>query len=172
MIKILAVSDSHGKKDILNELALRYTNQIDHFVHCGDSELSSSDLIWGIMTTVMGNCDYDYQMNDEYLFQAGDRTVLVVHGHRHSVRGSVAGLKQAAEQADAALVFYGHTHIAKAELEDGILFINPGSISQPRGTLMEKTYCIVTLDDQTATVAYYNDHHQEMVDMKKQFQIL
>nr|WP_319217898.1 metallophosphoesterase [uncultured Trichococcus sp.] len=172
MIKILAVSDSHGKKDILNELALRYTNQVDYFVHCGDSELSSSDLIWGIMSTVMGNCDYDFQMNDEYRFQAGDRDVLVVHGHRHSVRDSVAGLKNEAQQANASLVFYGHTHIAKAEQEDGILFINPGSISQPRGTLMEKTYCIVTLDEQTATVTYYNDRHQEMADMKKRFQML
>ena len=172
MIKILAVSDSHGEKDILNELALRYAHQVDHFVHCGDSELSSSDLIWGIMTTVMGNCDYDYQLNDEYRFQAGDKNVLVVHGHRHSVRGSVAGLKRDAQQANASLVFYGHTHIAKAELEDGILFINPGSISQPRGTLMEKTYCIVTLDDQTATVTYYNDRHQEMAELNNQFQIL
>ncbi len=172
MMKILAVSDSHGKKDILNELASRYADQVDHFVHCGDSELSSSDLIWGIMTTVMGNCDYDYQLNDEYHFRAGDKNVLVVHGHRHSVRCSVAGLKQAAQQADASLVFYGHTHIAKAEQEDGILFINPGSISQPRGTLMEKTYCIVTLDGKSATVTYYNDRHNEMADMKSQFQIL
>jgi len=37
---------------------------------------------------------------------------------------------------------------------------------------MEKTYCIVTLDDQTATVTYYNDHHQEVVDLRKQFQML
>lgn len=172
MIKILAVSDSHGQKDILNELALRYANQVDHFVHCGDSELSSSDLIWGIMSTVMGNCDYDYQMNDEYRFQAAGKNVLVVHGHRHSVRDSVAGLKREAQQANASLVFYGHTHIAKAEQEDGILFINPGSISQPRGTLMEKTYCIVTLDGRSVTVTYYNDRHQEMVDLNKQFQIL
>ena len=172
MIKILAVSDSHGNKDILNELALRYSNQVDHFVHCGDSELSSSDLIWGIMSTVMGNCDYDYQMNDEYRFQAGSKNVLVVHGHQHSVRSSIAGLKREAQQANVSLVFYGHTHIAKAEQEEGILFINPGSISQPRGSLMEKTYCIVTLDDQTATVTYYNDHHQEVVDLRKQFQML
>lgn len=73
MIKILAVSDSHGNKDILNELALRYSNQVDHFVHCGDSELSSSDLIWGIMSTVMGNCDYDYQMNDLIPFPGRQR---------------------------------------------------------------------------------------------------
>ena len=171
MVKILAVSDSHGEKDILNDLALRYTNQVDHFVHCGDSELSSSHLIWGIMSTVMGNCDYDYQMNDEYRFQADNRTVLVVHGHRHAVRNSVAELKREAKLAAASLVFYGHTHIAKAEQEDGILFINPGSISQPRGTLMEKTYCIVTLDEQSVTVTYYNDRHQELTHLKKQFQI-
>jgi len=124
------------------------------------------------MSTVMGNCDYDYQMNDEYRFQAGSKNVLVVHGHQHSVGGSIAGLKREAQQANVSLVFYGHTHIAKAEQEEGILFINPGSISQPRGTLMEKTYCIVTLDDQTATVTYYNDHHQEVVDLRKQFQML
>ena len=28
----------------------------------------------------MGNCDYDYQMNDEYRFQAGSKNVLVVTG--------------------------------------------------------------------------------------------
>lgn len=172
MIKILAVSDSHGEKAILNELALRYANQVDHFVHCGDSELSSSDLIWGIMTTVQGNCDYDYHIADEYRFRAGNRNVLVVHGHRHSVRDSVEGLKREAELTDASLVFYGHTHIARAEQRAGTLFINPGSISQPRGTLMVKTYCIVTLDEHAITVSYYNDRHQELSDMRRQFKML
>jgi len=171
MMKILVVSDSHGNKEILNELASRYLNKVDHFVHCGDSELSSDDLIWGIMSTVRGNCDYDYQFPEALRFQAGNLNVLVVHGHHHSVRSSVAGLKREAEQAGAVLVFYGHTHIVKAEQEDGIIFINPGSISQPRGTLMEKTYCVATVEGQTLTVAYYNERHQKMPGMEKQFQI-
>ena len=32
-------------------------------------------------------------------------------------------------------IFYGHTHVAKVDKMDDIFFINPGSISQPRGQL-------------------------------------
>lgn len=169
MKKILVVSDSHGRKDILNELAERYLNKVDRFVHCGDSELSSTDLIWEIMTTVRGNCDYDYGLKDTFLFDMGDLTMVTVHGHHHGVKNSNKEMKEEAKRNGATIVFYGHSHIPVAEQEDGIIFINPGSISQPRGPIHEKTYCILEIENNRLSVNYYTDQHKELAMLHKNF---
>ncbi len=169
MVRILAVSDSHGRKDILNELAERYANKVDYFVHCGDSELESSDLIWEIMTTVRGNCDYDYDLKDSFVLAIGDRKILTLHGHHHAVKTSNEKMKQEAKQNGASVVFYGHSHVPVAEQEDGIVFINPGSISQPRGPIREKTYCIVEIENNRLTVSYYTDQHKALAALNQSF---
>lgn len=43
----------------------------------------------------------------------------------------------------------------------GTLYINPGSISLPRGG-NEKTYALVVKDNQSTTVKFFNDNHEEL----------
>ncbi len=40
------------------------------------------------------------------------------------------------------------------------LFLNPGSVSQPRGLVRERLYALVTIYDDHFHVDYYNRQHQ------------
>ena len=56
-------------------------------------------------------------------------------------------LKAAAKERKAQIVIFGHSHMPYLQEEDGITFLNPGSISKPRQVSFEPTYAIMKLDD-------------------------
>lgn len=159
-MQLLIVSDSHGNRQILDELASRYNNIVDAFVHCGDSELSSDDLIWGLMDTVRGNCDFDSGYQDIFVSRGQDYDYLITHGHRHDVKRTLELLKAEAKNENVHLVFYGHSHVLKFDYEDGIYFINPGSIQSPRGNVLEPTYCLLKVEDSKLAIEVYNYKHE------------
>lgn len=161
-MKLLIVSDSHGNKQILNDLVSKYTDKVDAFVHCGDSELSSKDLIWEMVETVRGNCDYDIGYKDLVINRNFDYHYAILHGHNHEVKWSLEPMKELAKKAKVSLVFYGHSHILKVDNEDGVFFINPGSIQSPRGNIMERTYCMLSIGDDSVIIEIYNDYHEKL----------
>jgi putative phosphoesterase len=57
----------------------------------------------------------------------------MLHGHLEGVGEGLGGILAAAEAVSAGLVLFGHTHKAFFEEYRGILALNPGSISRPRG---------------------------------------
>lgn len=161
-MRLLIVSDSHGNSRILDELASIYMGRVDAFVHCGDSELASSNLIWEMMDTVAGNCDFDPGYQEKLVRQDQPYPYLIVHGHRHQVKGTLELLAKEARQEGVHLVFYGHSHVLRFEQEEGVFFVNPGSIQQPRGPLSEKTYCLLEADKEGITIKVFNHKHQEL----------
>ncbi|MDE1549239.1 metallophosphoesterase [Jeotgalibaca caeni] len=161
-MRLLIVSDSHGNSQILDELASRYLNQVDAFVHCGDSELSSNQLIWSMMDTVAGNCDFDPGFQSLQVKKDLPFPYLIVHGHRHEVKWTLDRLADVAKKEDVDFVFYGHSHILKFDYQDGIFFINPGSIQSPRGELREKTYCILEATSEKVEIRVFNEQHHEL----------
>ena len=164
-MQLLIVSDSHGNKRILDELVSRYSDKVDAFVHCGDSELSSDDLIWGIMDTVRGNCDFDGGYQDVFVSRKLEYDYLVTHGHHHDVKRTLEQLKATAREENVPFVFYGHSHELKFDYQDGIFFINPGSIQSPRGRLTEPTYCLLKAEGSHLDIQVYTDKHVQLVKM-------
>lgn len=73
---------------------------------------------------------------ERILFTAANRNILVVHGHMHSLDYGTETLSSSAYVMDADLVFYGHTHRATYEEENGTLILNPGSCARPRGGML------------------------------------
>ena len=43
---IIVMSDSHGDREIINDIKTKYQGEVDAIFHNGDSELLSSDTIW------------------------------------------------------------------------------------------------------------------------------
>jgi putative phosphoesterase len=64
-------------------------------------------------------------------FVAGNNKIYLVHGYMQNVYWGLSKLKAEAETAAAAIVLFGHTHLA-ARAEKGPLYLNPGSCSIPR----------------------------------------
>lgn len=154
-MKIIAMSDSHGDTETVKAVSLLLADAV---FHCGDSELSFNDPLISKMNRVRGNCDQDSRFPDSIVVKVGDKTVLAVHGHKHDVKRTLISLYYYAKENRVDVVLFGHSHLYGAEMEDGILFVNPGSTRLPRGG-KEPTYAVVEWDE-TVRVMFKNMKHE------------
>lgn len=163
-MKILIVSDNHRDETRLYDL-LNIYDDIDLWLHCGDSEFYNDNKLWNSYRTVRGNMDWEEKFPEVRTEKASDFNVVVLHGHRHQVRMTNDLMLEEAKRNDAKIVFYGHTHVAKVEEEQGVYFINPGSISQPRGDLKVGSYAIYEKTNDAEFIMYYDWNHNELPEL-------
>ncbi|MFN7251608.1 MAG: metallophosphoesterase family protein [Anaerobacillus sp.] len=168
-MKALIISDSHGLQKELFEVFQRHTQDVDVIIHCGDSELAKDNFMsFDKLLIVKGNCDYEPGFKNEIMTNVLGQNIFIVHGHLHDVKFSAVKLSYCAEELDANLVCFGHTHEAVAFQENNILYINPGSFRLPRKR-PERTYAIVEFQNKTATVIYFDHLGKEISDLKSNF---
>lgn len=153
-MKVLVVSDSHGLTDELEIISNRHADEVDHLIHCGDSELSSSDEVMSPYLSVKGNCDYEDLYEDEHSLDVKGHTVYITHGHLYNVKMSPMALIYRAKELGAKIAFFGHSHVAGVEYANEVLLLNPGSIRFPRGT-SAKTYAICKIELAEIEVTFY-----------------
>ncbi|UOQ47252.1 metallophosphoesterase [Gracilibacillus caseinilyticus] len=146
MTKILIVSDSHGWTDEVIAIKKRHQDEVHTMIYCGDSELAYDGSELAGFEKVQGNMDMDFQFPEEVDFRVGNMHFFVTHGHLYQVNSTLMPLSYRAEELGANIVCFGHTHRAGAEKVNGRLFINPGSIRQPR-TAHPGSYAILSADD-------------------------
>ncbi len=164
-MKALIVSDNHRNLAVLEELIDIYQDEIDLWLHCGDSEFMTSDSVWQYFKTVRGNMDIDSSLPLERVESFGDEKIVVVHGHHHRVGLTLDYLKEIASEKEAKVVFYGHTHVAKVDKIDDTYFINPGSIIQPRGSLRVGTYAMYEKNKDGRFISYYDWDHNKLLEL-------
>ena len=82
---IIVMSDSHGDREIINDIKTKYQGEVDAIFHNGDSELPSSDTIWEGIKVVRGNCDYDNGYPERLITYLGDVVVAQTHGHLYNI---------------------------------------------------------------------------------------
>lgn len=152
--KILLASDNHFNKRILNELSLKY-NDIDQYLHLGDSEMYSDEIHPFI--AVRGNNDFDYSFPAERLLPIEGHRVLMTHGHHYiSIFSQNDGLLAKAKECEADVVFFGHTHHFADYENEGIRFINPGSCNHNRDNTPPSYAIVEFADDGSIIVKRYN----------------
>ena len=157
-MKLLIMSDTHSTTKIMEQVIERRQDEVDAIIHCGDSELNANYFTEKPIHIVRGNCDMDDRFPLEELFFVKDAKVLVVHGHKHNVKSTLTSLFYRAQEVQASVVCFGHSHLIGAEMQEGILFINPGSLQQPRGR-KEKSYAIAEKSGDFWSVLFYSDEH-------------
>jgi uncharacterized protein len=168
MSRVLVVSDSHGLTTELNVLRERHLDEVELFIHCGDSELMPDDPAISGYLTVLGNCDFGGGYPLETTAEAGGRKFFLTHGHRYSVKSSLLNLKYKAKEVNADIVCFGHSHILGAEVIEGTLFLNPGSIRLPRERF-EKTYVILDLHGDTIKMSVFESNGNEITELAREF---
>lgn len=137
-MRILVFSDSHGRNYGMFSVVDRHYSEINAVIHLGDHVSDAEELVrkypYLPVCTVAGNCDFygfskdDYEKTVDY----GGVKIFMCHGHTCGVKGSLLPLTAKAKQKGAKIALFGHTHIPLAEEKDGIILMNPGSISEPR----------------------------------------
>jgi len=169
MERWLVVSDNHGDRDIL--VSLKQQLKPDAIFHCGDSEMAADDPWFKGTYVVQGNMDFDQNLPQVLAPRVADRQVLLTHGHHDGVNWDLTQLKLRADAAQAEAVFYGHTHQLAAEMVGGHLFVNPGSISQPRGEFQRLggTCAVITVTETQWVVQYVTRDGQPVPALKFTF---
>jgi len=164
-LELIIVSDNHGAKDGLFSVLKQHPNA-DYYFHCGDSNLDSSLELMKSFVTVKGNTDYseNYKNNERVGLTSGEH-VWITHGHAYAVNNGTTRLIAEATEIPAKtpithIVLYGHTHIVDVEMKQGVLVINPGSITQPRGGSFIRSYARLVITPKFYTVQIKNalDH--------------
>lgn len=169
-MKLLVVSDSHGERNDLEQLNAKYLDDVDAMIHCGDSELAADDPTLQDFAVVAGNCDMDSRFPKELILEVDGSNIFVTHGHLHQIKSSLLSISYKAKEHHAKFVFFGHSHLLGAEMIEGTLFVNPGSISYPRGG-NERSYAIIEKNQIEITVKFFNETHKELTHLTNTFEI-
>ncbi|WP_027107780.1 YfcE family phosphodiesterase [Lacticigenium naphthae] len=168
-MKIVIVSDSHLDVYPLEELLSIYSTEVDGFFHCGDSELSENHPIWEKMVTVEGNMDFPGNFPLTYSETIENNKIFMTHGHMHQIKLTFDRVIEEANKEKATIILYGHTHIPRVDIIDNKIMINPGSISQPRGEIRSKTYCILEVLNNQGKVTYFDNNHDPIPQLSSTF---
>lgn len=167
-MKLMIASDIHGSLKYCRELVERYKEEkCEKLVLLGDilyhgprndlpEEYSPKDVIELLngmadeILCVRGNCEAEvdemvlsFPVLAEYaFFYHKGRMFFLTHGHKMNPQ-NMPKIKK------GDVLFNGHTHVSKIkELENGVVYMNPGSVSIPKeGT--PRGYMIV---DDTAVI--------------------
>jgi len=151
-MKWVIASDIHGSAEYCEKLVQAYkTEMAEKLILLGDilyhgprnnlpkeyapkSVISMLNEMRNEILCVRGNCDaevdqmvLDFPIMAEYaLLSLGARTVFITHGHKFNPNSPLA-LKR------GDILLNGHTHVPKCEeFGDGLLYMNPGSVSIPK----------------------------------------
>lgn len=152
------MSDTHSDSQMMEQV-IRHHPDVDAVIHCGDSELDFSYFDGKSIYVVRGNCDFDPNFPNEVIVQLKDETIYVTHGHKHNVKSTLMPLAYRAGEVQASVVCFGHSHLLGAEMNNGTLFVNPGSLRLPRGR-KEKSYAIVEKHEGSWNVHFYSSEYK------------
>lgn len=153
-MKAIVFSDSHNSVWLMNDLVKKFQSKIDCIIHLGDCTEDTSDFeMKGIrLFQIRGNNDYDSLYPSERTITLASKRIYMTHGHRQKVYYGTDTLYYTAAQEQADIALFGHTHIPYLENEGGIIVMNPGSISLPRGG-NEKTFAFITIENGKTTAS-------------------
>lgn len=167
-MKLLVVSDNHGDEHIITEVRQHWNNKVDYMFHAGDSELQFHSDAMKPFVKVRGNCDFDSSYPEDEVIECGDKTVFITHGHLYGIKSTLDRVRYKAEENNADIIIFGHSHQLGAEIVDQKLFLNPGSIRLPRDR-NEPTYAIVEINNEQVEVVFYTNDHDKLLSWNGTF---
>ena len=122
------ISDTHG---LLQPAAIEVFKGTDLIIHAGD--VGKPDILEDLQVVapveaVRGNMDVDnwaHKLPETKLIEVGSVLLYVIHDvYKIDIKPAKAGINA---------IIHGHTHKSSSiEDHNGVLFLNPGSATQPR----------------------------------------
>lgn len=127
--KLLIFSDSHGCTDAMRNKILTYSP--DAVCHLGDYVADAEKLRTVFpdipFYSVKGNCDFCASAPSELSFSVFGFKIFACHGHNYYVKSGLISLCCAAEENEADICLFGHTHMPFLERRAGLTLLNPGA---------------------------------------------
>jgi uncharacterized protein len=129
-MNIGVISDTHGLPRPEAVEALRGSQHIIHAGDVGDPAILERLAEIAPVTPVRGNVD-----KGAWARRLPELNVLEVEGICIYVLHEIDRLDLKPEAAGFAAVIYGHSHVPKQEMKNGVLYFNPGSAGPRRFSL-------------------------------------
>lgn len=119
------ISDTHG---LLRPEAERSLAGVDHIIHAGD--IGHQDIVSALariapVTAIRGNVDkaaWAQAYPETQSTSFAERSIFVLHD-----LNAMASLPEGCD-----IVIFGHSHVPKVEIVNGVLYLNPGSAGRRR----------------------------------------
>ncbi len=133
MKKVLILSDSHGRKDLISK-TIELHKDVDIIFHLGDFSQDIMDFVYEReVYSVKGNMDPLFPKTDDYakdeiLISIEGLKMWLLHGHRYEAHYGIEKMLNKAKEKEIDIVCYGHTHKSEFVNKDGIYFFNPGAL--------------------------------------------
>jgi putative phosphoesterase len=127
MAIIGVISDTHG---LLRDEAVVALRGSDYIIHAGDvGDPAILDRLRRIapLTAVRGNID-----REAWARTLLKTEVLSLEGLEIYLLHNIADIDLKPEAAGFSAVVYGHSHVPKQEMRNGVLYLNPGSAGPRR----------------------------------------
>lgn len=181
-MKIAVISDIHGSIEALDSIQKNIVPNIDELWFLGDlyfdyknnedtpknrkiiyewvKEISKDKL----KVIINGNCDYKETTDNEFFYNKSTlvkdflgNKILLEHGHELKDENR----KEHLIESECNILLSGHTHIGYISIEEGLLFLNPGSVAYPRDEANIPTY--ILLNDETKTISILSVDKNELI---------
>ena len=128
------ISDTHGllREEVLQELKNCYL-----VIHAGD--IGKNDIINSLQQIC--RTEFVYGNIDKYNEEIGK--IININGLKIYIIHNIKDIEEHLNKKDIDIIVYGHSHKSKIYIEEGILYINPGSVGPKRFKLeptMAKLY--------------------------------
>ena len=159
-MKILVLSDSHGRPDRISEAVKLHKNTLDLVIFLGDGvndmKYCEGALSGVPVISVSGNHEdavstflSGEKAPSELMLGLDGYKLLLMHGHKFGVKGTLTRALSYAYEKGADMLLFGHTHtpyekyypegteLASGTSERGMYAFNPGSIGSGRAGLVE-----------------------------------
>ena len=125
--RIGLISDTHG---YLDAHAVKSLEGVDMIVHAGD--IDTPDVLMVLkdvapVSAVRGNMDRGHWVNE-----LPTTDLITIEKINLFILHDICQLDLDPATAGIHAVIYGHSHRPHLETKNGVIFINPGSASQPR----------------------------------------
>ena len=141
MMRILVISDSHGRKTTMEDVVTicQGANAPDMVIHLGDHIGDARYICERVKQPVLavpGNCDWSDEQA-ERVENLGGVNVLLMHGHTRGVKSSLMSLACLAQEKGVRAALFGHTHAQYMAYEYGVLLVNPGALRDEKCAILE-----------------------------------
>jgi len=146
-MKIAVISDSHYEASNINAVK-KYLKDVDVLIHCGDGAPDTRILekdFKGEIYAVKGNCDMSNEYPNERIIDVMGVKIFITHGNMYNVKYEYNTIFYKGKAVGADIVLFGHSHKALISNYDGIIIMNPGSITFPYGST-KRTMGFIEID--------------------------
>lgn len=137
MIRIAVISDTHipNQARALPPQSLECFKKADMVIHAGDlvelSVLKELEKVCPKVVAVWGNmdpCEVKEKLPEKKIIEVGKYKIGITHGYGHPNK-IIEIVQDKFKNDDIDIVIFGHSHTPFNEKKDGVLYFNPGSLT-------------------------------------------